>query len=58
MSEIEERVPVESRGEESDDDRRRKAADLNRKATEELWERNKREWLEKNFPDKLKEGVS
>jgi hypothetical protein len=34
----------------SEDDRRAKAAETNRKRTEELWERNKRRWLKANFP--------
>jgi hypothetical protein len=37
---------------ETEDDRRRKAAEANRKATEEQWEHNKRRWLKENFPDK------
>jgi hypothetical protein len=34
-----------------EDDRRAKAAEVNRKRTEELWERNKKRWLRTNFPD-------
>ena len=46
-----EAVPQEAPApEETEDDRRRKSAELNRKATEEQWERNKREWLKRKRP--------
>ena len=38
----------------SEDDRRQKAAEVNRKRTEESWLRNKERWIEDNFPDKRK----
>ena len=38
--------------EETEDERRAKLAEINRKRTEEEWERNKREWLTRNFPEK------
>ena len=41
---------------ETEDDRRRRAAEANRKAADEQWQRNKKEWLERNFPEKSEEG--
>ena len=41
---------------ETEDERRRRAAERNRKSTEEQWARNKREWQERNFPDKAGKG--
>jgi hypothetical protein len=41
--------------EETEDQRRARAAEINRKRTEEEWERNKRRWLASNFPDKARE---
>ena len=38
----------------NEDDRRQKAAEVNRKRTEESWLRNKERWIEDNFPDKRK----
>ena len=40
---------------ESEDERRARAAEINRKRTEQQWERNKREWLDRNFPEKARE---
>jgi len=37
-----------------EDDRRQKAAGVNRKRTEEEWLRNKERWIEENFPEKRK----
>lgn len=38
----------------TDDDRRRAAAEVNRKRTEEEWLRNKQRWIQENFPEKKK----
>jgi hypothetical protein len=35
----------------SEDERRARAAEMNRKRTEEEWNHNKREWVKSNFPD-------
>jgi hypothetical protein len=35
-----------------EDDRRQKAAEVNRKKIEQQWLRNKQRWIEENFPDK------
>jgi hypothetical protein len=35
-----------------EDDRRQKAAAVNRKKAEEQWLRNKERWIEENFPGK------
>ncbi len=40
----------------SEDDRRQKAAEANRKRTEEAWLRNKQRWIQDNFPGKRKAG--
>ena len=45
---------VPSEGPASEDERRQKAAEVNRKRTEESWLRNKERWIEDNFPDKRK----
>lgn len=37
-----------------EDDRRQKAAEINRKRTEAEWLRNKERWIEENFPEKRK----
>jgi hypothetical protein len=37
-----------------EDERRQKAAEINRKRTEESWLRNKERWIEENFPEKRK----
>jgi hypothetical protein len=37
-----------------EDDRRQKAAEVNRKRTEDEWLRNKQRWIEENFPGKGK----
>ncbi len=37
-----------------EDERRQKAAEVNRKRTEEEWLRNKQQWIEENFPGKRK----
>jgi len=37
-----------------EDERRQKAAEINRKRTEEAWLRNKERWIEENFPEKRK----
>jgi hypothetical protein len=37
-----------------EDERRQKAAEINRKRTEEEWLRNKQLWIEENFPAKRK----
>ena len=55
MSEPEKARP-DAAPDESEDDRRRQAAERNRKATEEQWARNKREWVERNFPEKAGKG--
>jgi hypothetical protein len=39
---------------ETEDDRRQKAAEVNRKRAEEQWNRNKRQWIDENFPEKKK----
>lgn len=52
----ERKSPEASPAAESEDERRRKAAEANRKATDDLWQRNKKEWLRRNFPEKLGEG--
>jgi hypothetical protein len=36
----------------TDDDRRQKAAEINRKAAEAEWNRNKQRWIQENFPEK------
>jgi hypothetical protein len=36
----------------SEDERRARAAEVNRKRTEDEWNRNKKAWLKSNFPDK------
>jgi hypothetical protein len=41
--------------EETGDQCRARAAEINRKRTEDEWERNKRQWLARNFPEKAKE---
>jgi hypothetical protein len=51
MSESDER-PSSGAAEVTEDDRRRAAAERNRKRVEEEWGRNKRRWLDENFPDK------
>ena len=38
----------------TEDDRRQKAAEINRKRTEEEWLRNKQRWIQENFPEKRK----
>ena len=40
----------------TEDERRQKAAEVNRKRTEEAWLRNKKSWIDDNFPDKRKSG--
>lgn len=35
-----------------EDDRRQKAAEVNRKRSEEQWLRNKQRWIRENFPAK------
>ena len=35
-----------------EDDRRARAAEVNRKRTEDEWNRNKKSWLRSNFPEK------
>lgn len=39
----------------AEDERRARAAEVNRKRTEDEWNRNKKSWLKANFPEK-KEG--
>ena len=36
----------------TEDDRRQKAAEVNRKRAEAEWLRNKQSWIRENFPDK------
>ncbi|HWC65338.1 MAG TPA: hypothetical protein VG777_04585 [Thermoanaerobaculia bacterium] len=36
----------------TEDERRRAAAEVNRKRTEEEWLRNKQRWVKENFPEK------
>ena len=36
----------------TEDDRRQKAAEANRKRAEAEWLRNKQSWIRENFPDK------
>jgi hypothetical protein len=36
----------------AEDERRARAAEINRKRTEDEWNRNKKSWLERNFPKK------
>ena len=36
----------------AEDERRARAAEINRKRTEDEWNRNKKSWLKANFPDK------
>lgn len=36
----------------ADDERRARAAEINRKRTEDEWNRNKKTWLKGNFPEK------
>ena len=38
----------------TEDDRRQKAAEVNRKRAEEQWNRNKQRWIDENFPEKKK----
>ena len=38
----------------TEDERRQKAAEINRKRTEEEWLRNKQRWIRENFPGKGK----
>jgi hypothetical protein len=38
----------------AEDERRQKAAGINRKRTEEEWLRNKERWIAENFPEKRK----
>lgn len=39
-----------------EDDRRQKAAAVNRKKIEEQWLRNKERWIAENFPEKRRSG--
>lgn len=39
-----------------EDERRQKAAAVNRKKAEEQWLRNKERWIEENFPSKRPPG--
>ena len=39
-----------------EDERRQKAAEINRKKIEEQWLRNKQRWIEENFPEKRGPG--
>ncbi len=36
----------------AEDERRARAAEINRKRTEDEWNQNKKSWLKANFPDK------
>ncbi|MGH9441317.1 MAG: hypothetical protein ACRD16_03470 [Thermoanaerobaculia bacterium] len=36
----------------AEDERRARAAEINRKRTEDEWNRNKKSWLKENFPEK------
>lgn len=36
---------------ETEDERRRRAAEINRKRAEEQWARNKKDWKSRNFPN-------
>jgi len=36
---------------ETEDERRRRAAEINRKRAEDQWSRNKKDWKSRNFPD-------
>ena len=36
----------------AEDERRARAAEINRKRTEDEWNRNKKSWLKANFPEK------
>jgi hypothetical protein len=54
MSESESRSPDASGAAEAgpEDDRRARAAEINRKRTEDEWNRNKKSWLKSNFPER------
>jgi hypothetical protein len=39
-----------------EDERRARAAEINRKRTEEEWNRNKKSWLKANFPETTQGG--
>jgi hypothetical protein len=45
-------LPEPQPAEVTEDERRSRAAELNRKRAEEEWNRNKREWLAANFPER------
>ena len=54
MSESESPGPEAPGGPEpsAEDDRRARAAEINRKRTEDEWNRNKKSWIQANFPEK------
>ena len=54
MSESQEPSPEPSGSEDpaAEDERRARAAEINRKRTEDEWSRNKKSWLKANFPEK------
>jgi hypothetical protein len=45
-------VPGASPEPAAEDERRARAAEINRKRTEEEWNQNKKNWLKSNFPAK------
>jgi len=51
-------TPADANGTENsnEDDRRQKAAEINRKRVEEQWNRNKEQWIQDNFPEKRNPG--
>ena len=49
-------TPEPSSTPDAEDERRARAAEVNRKRTEEEWNRNKKNWLKSNFPEKTQEG--
>ena len=54
MTDLEDQSPDSAGAPEpaAEDERRARAAEINRKRTEDEWNRNKKSWLKANFPEK------
>lgn len=58
MNESESKIPSSGGAPDpaAEDERRARAAEVNRKRTEDEWNRNKKSWLKSNFPEKNEAG--
>jgi len=57
MSQSADPTPAHAAAPPTEDDRRQKAAEANRKAAEAQWTRNKQRWIQENFPEKKTPGA-